>query len=123
MNLSEMIECNNIPDVREEIPTPKIARYYHHLIDIQEFIPPLSEARTFLLNGHDLPAAHHVLNQRVGSGNEPFAQRIRLGWIIVSETCLGKVHRTRISVNKTFVQNNGRPTVLSRCENRIHVSE
>lgn len=123
MNLPALIECNNIPDVREEIPTPEIARHCTHLMDIQEFIPPLSEARTLLLIGRDLPAAHHVLDQRVGSGNEPFAQKLRLGWIIVGETCLEKVHRTRISVNKTFVLDNGRPTVFRPCENRIHVSE
>ncbi|XP_062581855.1 uncharacterized protein LOC134243624 [Saccostrea cucullata] len=123
LNLPPLIECNNIPDVREEIPTPEIARHYTHLMDIQEFIPPLSEARTLLLIGRDLPGAHHVLDQRVGSGNEPFAQRLRLGWIIVGETCLGKVHRNRISVNKTFVLDNGRPTVFRPCENRIHVSE
>lgn len=73
-------------------------------MDIQEFIPPLSETRTLLLIGRDLPAAQHVLDQRVGSGNEPIAQRLRLGWIIVDETYLGKFHRTRISLNKTFVR-------------------
>lgn len=88
--------------MRKDIATLEIARHYTHLMDIQEFIPPLSEARTLLLIGRDLPVAHHVLDQRVGSGNEQFAQRLRFGWIIVGETCLGKVHRTRISVNKTF---------------------
>lgn len=43
MNLPALIECNNIPDVREEIPTTEIARHYNHLMDIQEFIPLLSE--------------------------------------------------------------------------------
>lgn len=41
----------------------------------------------------------------------------------MGETCLGKVHRTRISVNKTFFLDNGRPAVFRPCENRIHVSE
>lgn len=89
--------------MRKDIATLEIARHYTHLMDIQEFIPPLSEARTLLLIGRDLPVAHHVLDQRVGSGNEPFAQRLRFGWIIVGETCLGKVHRTQISVRTTFL--------------------
>lgn len=41
----------------------------------------------------------------------------------MGETCLGKVHRTRISVNKTFVLDNERHTVFKPCENRVHVSE
>lgn len=41
----------------------------------------------------------------------------------MGETCLDNVHQTRISVNKTFVLYNGRPTVFRPCENNIHVSE
>lgn len=63
MNLPALIECNNIPDVGEAIRTPEIARHYSNLMDIQKFIPPLSEARTILLIGRDLPAAYHVLDQ------------------------------------------------------------
>lgn len=73
--------------------------------------------------GRDLSTAHHVIDQKTGSGNVTFAQRQRLEWIIVGETCLGKVHQTRISVNKTFVLDNGRPTVFRLCENMINVCE
>lgn len=55
MNLPALIECNNIPDVREEI---------HSGIH--------SSAFTLMLIGRDLSAAHHFFEQRIGSGNEPF---------------------------------------------------
>ena len=36
MNLPHLqLECNDIPDIREEIPTPEIALHYPHCLDIQ----------------------------------------------------------------------------------------
>lgn len=29
--LSTLIECNQIPNMREEIPTPEVASYHEHL--------------------------------------------------------------------------------------------
>lgn len=37
--LLTIIECNNVKYVRSEIPTPDVARSYHHFLDIARFIP------------------------------------------------------------------------------------
>lgn len=123
-SLPPMFECNDIPDIREEIPTRDIARMYPHLYDIQEYIPTLSESRTLLLIGRDLSDAHHVLDQRTGPSNTPYAQQLRLGWVIVGETCIGKIHKNdTVNVNKTCLTNNGRPSVFKPCENKFDVRE
>ena len=76
-----------------------------------------------MLIGRDLPKAHHILDQRFGLSNESYAQRLRFEWINVGQTCLGKVHKTRVSMNYTFVLDNGRPTMFQPCENTIYVAE
>lgn len=114
-------DCDNIPTNRDEIPTPDVAVSYQHLKDIEPYIPPLHDVKTLLLIGRDLNAAHHVQDQRLGdkSQNLPFAQKLSLGWVIVGESCLDKVHRPNITVQKTHlhVLPNGRATVFLLCEN------
>jgi hypothetical protein len=49
----------------------------------------------------------------LGDKGKPFAQELPLGWVIIGEVCLGKVHApTEISVRKTHVLNNGRSTTF-----------
>ena len=61
-----LIECNQIPDFRDEIPTPEVAACHSHLEDISEYIPALNpNAQILMLIGRDLPSAHHVLDQRL----------------------------------------------------------
>lgn len=38
--LPTLIKCNQIPNMRKEIPTPEVARYHEHLKDIADEIPP-----------------------------------------------------------------------------------
>lgn len=74
LKLPTLIECNNIPDVRSEIPTPDVARSYPHLLNIARFIPDLDDSSdTLLLIGRDLLEAYHVLDQRLGPRNTPYA--------------------------------------------------
>ena len=40
MTLPEMIECNDIPNVRSEIATPDVAKSHTHLCGIADQIPP-----------------------------------------------------------------------------------
>lgn len=76
----DVLECDQIPDVRYEIPTPDVASHYPHLRDIEPFIPPLNpDAQIMLLIGRDLIEAHHVLDQRIGPPNSPYAQKLPLG--------------------------------------------
>lgn len=50
-----------------------------------------------MLIGRDITIAHHVLDQKVGPGNLPYAQKLHLGWTIIGETCLGKVQMVKWS--------------------------
>nr|XP_027232691.1 uncharacterized protein LOC113824143 [Penaeus vannamei] len=96
MSLPTVIECDELPNNRTEIPTPNIARLHPHLKDIGSEISPLDDqAQIQLLIGRDLPEAHHVLDQVTGPPGTPFAQKMKLGWVIVGEVCLGKHHATK----------------------------
>ncbi|VDH98897.1 Hypothetical predicted protein [Mytilus galloprovincialis] len=120
-----LIECNEILISKQEIATPAIARHYKHLHDIEQFIPELDRnAEVMLLIGRDATAAHHILDQRIDKDNKPYAQRLRLGWAIIGETCLGLVHTLdTITVNKTTVLPNGRETNLKPCEYGFRVKD
>jgi len=78
MELPTIIVCNEIPDIRDEIPTPEVTLHHHHLANIP--IPPLDpDSNILLLIGRDLTEAHHVHEQRTGPRNSPFAKRLGLG--------------------------------------------
>ena len=124
LELPSVLECNEIPNSRDEIPTPEVTRYHSHLNDVSESIPPLdTSAAIMLLIGRDLPEAHHVYDQRVGSKGSPYAQKLKLGWVIVGETCLGGIHKTDyVNVKKTYLLSNGRSTVFKPCDDEFSVS-
>ena len=64
MDLPSVIECEEIPFDRDEIPTPSVARKHEHMEAIANDIPPLDESSDILLLlGLDVPEAHHVLDQ------------------------------------------------------------
>jgi hypothetical protein len=123
--LPTMIECNDIPDERSEIPTPEVANCYQHLVEVAKNIPSLdSNAQIQLLIGRDLPEAHHVHKQLVGPRDSPFAQKLSLGWVIIGDVCLGKVHRpNRVNVNKTHVLKDGRRTIFEPCQSSLLLKE
>lgn len=125
LDLPQLIECNDIPYVREEIPTPNVAFFHDHLRSISSMIPPLdSDAQILLLIGRDLGEAHHVYDQRTGPQHTPYAQKLALGWVVIGETCLGKVHvPDKVNVNKTFVLQNGRTSICKPCTSDITVKE
>nr|XP_022312019.1 uncharacterized protein LOC111117241 [Crassostrea virginica] len=121
--LPTLLECNQIPSVRDEIPTPNVTTYYEHLQGIK--IPPIDEeAEILMLIGRDLVEAHHIIDQRIGPKGTPFAQKLALGWVIIGETCLGKVHiSNHVNANKTFVLANGRTSICKPCTSDIKVQE
>jgi len=125
LELPELLECNDIPNVREEIPSPDVAAHHPHLREIAEEIPPLKEeAQILMLIGRDLIEAHHVSDQRIGGKGAPYAQKLGLGWVIVGETCLGKIHRSDyVNVNKTCLLQGGRSSIFKPCENRFEIFE
>lgn len=77
--LPSLLECDQIPNVREEIPTRQIAAHYPHLEDISGAIPPRqSDAHILLLLlGRDFIDVHHILDHRIGVQGAPYAQRLK----------------------------------------------
>ena len=123
--LPNLIECDQIPSAREEIPTPDVAAHFPHLQSIAHQIAPLdTHSDILLLIGRDLPEAHHILDQRIGRSNEPYAQRLHLGWVIVGETCLGKVHKPdTVTTLKTNLMPDKRASIFSPCLNKLTVKD
>ena len=117
-----IVECDGIPNNRNEIATPAVARKFLHLSEIACHIPELDpQAKILLLIGRDLIVAHHVLDQRI-SHDAPYAQKLSLGWTIIGETCLNKAHLpAKVSVNKTYLHERGRPSILLPCNNSLTV--
>lgn len=124
LSLPTLIECNLIPNNRDEIPTPEAAQSHKHLRCIADRIPPLdASAEILLLLGRDIIRVHKVRSQRNGRHNEPYAQQVDLGWVIVGDVCLGGAHRPTVNTFKTNVLENGRPSYFKPCENRIICKE
>eukprot|EP00079_Xenopus_tropicalis_P024746 XP_012817710.2 PREDICTED: uncharacterized protein LOC100485864 [Xenopus tropicalis] len=123
--LPALIECDMLPDDKEEIPSPEVAYYHLHLRPIANLIPAIDpEASILLLLGRDILQAHKVHEKINGPFNAPYAQRLELGWVIVGEVCLGSTHQTnRVSTLRTSVLPNGRTTLLNPCQNRFTVKE
>ncbi|XP_071085479.1 uncharacterized protein [Haliotis cracherodii] len=128
-DLPTVIECNSVPNQRDEIPTPDVALHYPHLVDIADDIPPVDEsADILLLIGRDLIQAHHVYDHRIGPGKTPYAQKLPLGWVIIGESCIGKVHEPDIvNVKKAYLLKNGRTSLFKPCPNsfdlKINISQ
>lgn len=122
--LPPLIECDQVPTNRSEIPTPKVALCHPHLKSLAKHIPELDpNAQILLLLGRDIIRAHKVRQQINGPHDSPFAQRLDLGWTVVGEVCLGHAHRPRVSAFKTHVLEKGRPSFLSPCGNFIDLKE
>ena len=72
----------------------------------------------------DLPEVHHILDQRSGPVNSPYAQMTKLGWVIVGDVCLDKRHLPNsVNTYKTYISTDGRPSLLKPCPNILSVRE
>ncbi|KAJ8346546.1 hypothetical protein SKAU_G00279470 [Synaphobranchus kaupii] len=106
--LPTLIECNLIPNNREEIPTPEAASCHSHLKAVAAKIPPLDpSAEILLLLGRDIICAHRVRSQCNGPHNAPYAQWLDLGWVIVGDVCPRGAHRPTVDTFKTNILENG----------------
>lgn len=123
--LPTLLECNQVPNNRSEIPTSNAALHHSHLKRIAGEIPPLdSEADILLLLGRDVLRVHKVREQINGPHDAPFAQRLDLGWVIIGDVCLGGAHRpSQVNTFKTSILENGRPTYLEPCTSKVQVKE
>ena len=83
--LPPVIECDAIPDCKEEIPTPAVCRAHPHLREIADKIPEMDhDANIMLLVGRNAPQLHKVREFRNGKGASPWAQRLDLGPTLTS---------------------------------------
>ncbi|XP_052818526.1 uncharacterized protein LOC128244575 [Mya arenaria] len=125
IDVPRVIECDDIPNELSEIPTPDVARAYSHLNHIADTIPNLQgDCKVQLLIGRDVPEAHHVMDQAIGSRGTPFAQKLALGWVIVGEVCSGRVHTNEdVSVYKTYIMPDGRGTHIKPCQFNLNIKE
>ncbi|XP_073714235.1 uncharacterized protein [Misgurnus anguillicaudatus] len=122
LSLPTLTECDLIPNNRDEIPTPEIAHNHIHLQAVADQIPPLDHnAEILLLLGRDIIQVHKVRAQCNGRHNDPFAQQLDLGWVIIGNVCLNGAHIPTVSSCKTNLLWNGRPSYLTPCENNIFV--
>ncbi|KAJ8365140.1 hypothetical protein SKAU_G00139710 [Synaphobranchus kaupii] len=108
--LPTLIECNQVPNNRSEIPTPEAALNHSHLRSITDQIPRVDpDAQILLLLGRDILQVHKKLD---------------LGWVIIGDVCLGSAHKpNEVSTLKTCVLGNGRPSYLTPCESLVRVKE
>ncbi|XP_061128960.1 uncharacterized protein LOC133150443 isoform X1 [Syngnathus typhle] len=124
LTLPELTECDDLPDNRDEIPTPEAALHHPHLKSIANEIPALDDnAQILLLLGRDILRIHKVRQQINGPGDTPFAQRLDLGWVLVGDVCLGKVHKPIIHSYKTNVLEDGRPSLFRPCTSHINLKQ
>lgn len=124
--LPTVLECNEIPDNRAEIPSPQVAENHPHLRELAKYIHEVNpDVGIWLLLGRDTPQAHKVRETRNGPNYAPWAQRLDLGWVIVGEACLGRVHTENSDVNtfRTHILENGRPSLFKPCDRRLTVKE
>ncbi|KAM4012210.1 uncharacterized protein ACNLHF_005183 [Anomaloglossus baeobatrachus] len=123
--LPTLIECNAIPNNREEIPTPEAALHHPHLRNIAHLIPALnSQAKLVLLLGRDIIRVHKVRKQINGPHNSPYAQKLDLGWVVIGDVCLGKVPKpNNIQSLYTNTSESGRPSFFLPCPNKFLVKE
>lgn len=121
--LPVLTECDAIPDSREEIPRPSVARAYPHLDPIADKIPELDpKADILLLIGRDALPLHKIRESRNGPRDTPWAQRLDLGWGVLGNACLDGAHKpSEASCFRTQVLDNGRPSLLLPCSNRFYV--
>ncbi|XP_028407859.1 uncharacterized protein LOC114530488 [Dendronephthya gigantea] len=108
--IPNVYECNDIPDSRDEIPTPKVAAAYPHLQRISKEMPDIcNDANILLLIGRNVPPLHKVHKSLNGPKNAPWAQLLDLGWVIVGNVCLNGAHKPDLACYRSNILENGRP--------------
>lgn len=59
-----------------------------------------------------------------GSQSQTFAEHLPLGWVVIGEVCIVKVHPPKeVNVNKTNMLNDGRCDIFPVRHNNINVKD
>lgn len=108
--LPTLIECDNIPQDKNEIPTPEIARRFEHLKEIAHEIPALdAQAKVQILIGRDAPEQLKIRASKNGPKGAPWAQKLDMGWTISGQVCLNRIGGPfHITTRRTTVSTPGR---------------
>lgn len=120
-----LIECNELPDNRSEIPTPSAVLHHPQLRCLASEIPPLdSRAQILLLLGRDILSIHKTRKQINGPDDAPFTQRLDLGWVVIGNVCLSTAHRlSSVTSLKTCVLGDGCSSYLTPCSSHLCVKD
>ena len=74
--LPTLVECDQIPDEREEVPSPEAAYQHPHLRHLVNEIPAMGmNSEIFILLESDILRVHKVHKQCNGPDNASYAQR------------------------------------------------
>ncbi len=74
--------------------TPQVALHHPHLKNIAGQIPEIDPgAPIMMLLGRDIIKVHKVMKHINGPREAPYALKLDLGWVIVDNVCLGKLHK------------------------------
>lgn len=78
--LPSLLQCDEIPDHRSEIPTPDAALGHPQIRSVVHLVPELDpNAQIMLLLGWDFIRVHKVRKQLNGPYDAPYAQKLDLG--------------------------------------------
>ena len=101
-----LVECDYIPRDKSEIPSPEIAREFHHLKEIAD-LPLDPNANVEILISRDAPELLKIRASRNGPKGAPWAQKFKLGWTVSGQVCLDRI---------------GGPVHISACRTAVSVS-
>ena len=84
ISLPRVWSVDKTPVSEGSFPVPDDVKRSSHLSDID--LPRIDGRKVMLLIGDDCPDAFWVLDQRRGTGNEPYAIKLPLGWTLLGHT-------------------------------------
>lgn len=77
-----------------------------------------------MLLGRDIIKVHKVMKYINGPREASYALKLDLGWVIVGNVCLGKVHKPdRVNVLFTNTLGSGRQSLFKPCPNAYYIKE
>ena len=131
-HLPTVIENDNIPSDRDEIPSPDLCRKFQHLSQIAGKIPNISEdVDVLLLIGRNCPEPLKVRESRNGPKGTPWAQRTTMGWTVSGRMCSSSItesehvstHRTTLTSAPSPVASESYFIYPTVCENHIKTKD
>lgn len=128
--LPPLLEYNMMPDDRSKIPTPNNVQYFPHLSPVEGKIPPIEPNSPPHFNSSLTGKRHSKCTQSTRAVqwstqiNTPYSPQLYLGWVIIGEVCLGRVHEPmKVNIFRTNVLQNSHTSFFEPCTRVIQVKE